>query len=83
MKNLFAATGLKLNAQPLGIRKLDVGAGGGRIQFTEKPDIDFARIIHLVQTRPKVYRLDPPDRLRFFGNLSDVTARVERAPSTD
>jgi transcription-repair coupling factor (superfamily II helicase) len=76
VKNLFAATSLKLRAQPLGIRKLDVGDQGGRIQFSENPNIDFAHVIRLVQTRPKTYKLDPPDRLRFFGQLSDVTARV-------
>jgi transcription-repair coupling factor (superfamily II helicase) len=76
VKNLFAATSLKLRAQPLGIRKLDVGEQGGRIQFSENPDIDFGHVIRLIQTRPKTYKLDPPDRLRFFGQLSDVTARV-------
>jgi transcription-repair coupling factor (superfamily II helicase) len=76
VKNLFAATSLKLRAQPLGIRKLDVGDQGGRIQFSENPNIDFAHVIRLIQTRPKTYKLDPPDRLRFFGQLSDVTARV-------
>ena len=76
VKNLFAATSLKLRAQPLGIRKLDVGDRGGRIQFSENPNIDFGHVIRLIQTRPNTYKLDPPDRLRFFGQLSDVTARV-------
>ena len=76
VKNLFAATSLKLRAQPLGIRKLDVSDRGGRIQFSEKPNIDFGHVIRLIQTQPKAYKLDPPDRLRFFGQLSDVTARV-------
>jgi transcription-repair coupling factor (superfamily II helicase) len=76
VKNLFAVTAIKLQARPIGIRKLDVGDQGGRIQFTEKPNIDFGRVIQLIQSRPRDYKLDPPDRLRFFGNLSDVTARV-------
>ncbi len=76
VKNLFSATGLKLRAQPLGIRKLEIGEKGGRIQFSEKPNIDFANVIRLIQTQPKNYKLDPPDRLRFFGKLTDVTARV-------
>ena len=76
VKNLFAVTGLKLQARPIGIRKLEVGEKGGRIQFTEEPNIDFGRVIQLIQTQPGSYRLDPPDRLRFFGNLADVTARV-------
>ena len=76
VKNLFAVTTIKLQARPIGIRKLDVGEKGGRIQFTEQPNIDFGRVIKLIQTQPKTYKLDPPDRLRFFGNLADVTARV-------
>ena len=76
VKNLFAVTTIKLQARPIGIRKLEVGEKGGRIQFTEQPNIDFGRVIQLIQTQPKTYKLDPPDRLRFFGNLADFTARV-------
>jgi len=78
VKNLFAVTALKLKAQPLGIRKLEAGTQGGRIQFTERPDIDFGRIIQLIQTQPKRYKLDPPDRLRFFGDFADTGRRPDK-----
>src|SRR5690606_27721620 len=39
-KHLFATAELKLQATALGIRKLDLGESGGRLQFVEKPSID-------------------------------------------
>src|SRR3546814_3571891 len=39
VKHLFATAELKLQADALGIRKLDLGAEGGRLQFVEKPDV--------------------------------------------
>src|SRR5579875_2200464 len=63
-KNLFAIAALKLRAAALGIRKLDLGAAGGRIRFRERPDVDPATIIRLIQTRPRVYKLDGQDKLR-------------------
>jgi transcription-repair coupling factor (superfamily II helicase) len=73
-KTLFAITTLKLLAEPLGIRKIEVGANGGRILFKPKPDIDPVKIIRLIQQQPKVYKLDGPDKLRFtlaFANPED------------
>ena len=64
-KTLFAITALKLLAEPLGIRKIEVGGNGGRILFKPKPDIDPMQIILLIQQQPNIYKLDGPDKLRF------------------
>jgi transcription-repair coupling factor (superfamily II helicase) len=72
-KNLFAVTELKLKAQPLGIRKIEMGPQGGRILFDERPSVDPMTVIRLIQTRPKELKLDGGDRLR-------VTAKTEDAP---
>src|SRR3546814_6240426 len=50
-KQLFAVASLKLMATPLGIRKLDFGANGGRITFREKPEIDPMAIIKLIDRK--------------------------------
>src|SRR3546814_10328588 len=39
-KNLFAVAELKLTATGLGIRKLDLGERGGRIEFDSQPQVD-------------------------------------------
>ena len=75
LKNLFAMTALKLEATAIGITKLDLGANGGRIDFSAKPDIDPLTVIRLVQTQPNVYRMDGPSSLRIKRELWDADAR--------
>jgi transcription-repair coupling factor (superfamily II helicase) len=78
-KNLFAIAALKLRAAALGIRKLDLGAAGGRIVFHEKPDVDPATIIRLIQTRPRLYKLDGQDKLRINLELPEPADRLRAA----
>ncbi|MEN8174590.1 MAG: transcription-repair coupling factor [Pseudomonadota bacterium] len=77
VKNLFAVTSVKLLAHPLGVRKLDVGSESGRIQFNENPAIDFGQVIRLIQTRPREFKLDGQDKLRFFGRFEKPESRVQ------
>ena len=75
-RHLFEVTGLKLDAEPLGIRKIDLGEKGGRLQFNPQPAIDPMVVIRLVQRRPQTYRLDGADKLRIIKELPDAQARV-------
>ncbi|BAO44505.1 transcription-repair coupling factor [Thiolapillus brandeum] len=77
-KNLFDITELKLDVQPLGIRKIEAGPLGGKIHFDGQPAIDPARIIHLIQTRPRQFKLDGSDKLKFFAELEEPETRVEK-----
>ena len=78
-KTLFALSGLKLMATPLGIRKLDFGANGGRITFREKPEVDPMAIIKLIQKLPRVYKLEGQDKLRITLDLPGATERIRSA----
>ncbi|NZA26587.1 transcription-repair coupling factor [Luteimonas sp. SJ-92] len=78
-KQLFAVAELKLQATALGIRKLDLGPAGGRVQFVEKPKVDPMAVIRLIQGQPKHYRMDGPDRLRIALDLADPEARIKAA----
>ncbi len=78
-KQLFAVASLKLMATPLGIRKLDLGAGGGRITFREKPDVDPLAIIKLIQGQPRVYKLDGQDKLKVILDLPGASERLRNA----
>jgi transcription-repair coupling factor (superfamily II helicase) len=75
-KQLFAVASLKLMATPLGIRKLDFGANGGRIVFRENPEIDPMTIIKLIQRLPRVYKLDGQDKLKITLDLPGATERI-------
>ena len=74
-KNLFHVTEFKLRATPLGIRKIEMGDSVGRIYFVAEPDLDPMKIIQLIQTQPKTYQMDGPDKLRVLGDFPDAAAR--------
>jgi transcription-repair coupling factor (superfamily II helicase) len=78
-KNLFALTELKLRAERLGVRKLELGAQGGRVLFRAKPNIEPATIIKMIQRLPKVYALDGPDKLRIRLELPGAAERIRVA----
>ncbi len=62
---LFRIAQLKLKAAHLGIRKIEAGAAAGHVVFDEEHKIDPKRVLKLVQTRPKEFRLEGPLKLRF------------------
>lgn len=76
-KNLFAVTELKIQASELGIRKIEVGPSNGRILFDANPNIDPDNIISLIQNQPNQYKLDGPDKLRFFDNFDTAERKVQ------
>ncbi|EIJ33664.1 TRCF domain protein [Thiothrix nivea DSM 5205] len=76
-KTLFSVTRVKLIAQELGIKKLDMNAKGGRIIFDKQPNVDPMKVITLIQKRPWVFKLDGQDKLRFEIELPTVEEREE------
>lgn len=79
VKHLYAVAELKLAATALGIRKLEVGERGGRIQFVPQPKVDPMTIIRLIQTQPRVFAMDGPDKLRFKYELPGAAERLTTA----
>jgi transcription-repair coupling factor (superfamily II helicase) len=78
-KHLFAVADLKLQATTLGIRKLDLGPASGRLQFESKPNVDPMTVIRLIQSQPKHYAMDGPDKLKLKLELPDAASRVQAA----
>lgn len=79
VKHLFAIAELKLQANELGIRKLELGENGGRIVFDSKPNIDPMVVIQLIQKQPKLYQMDGPDKLRIKHPLPESADRFNAA----
>jgi transcription-repair coupling factor (superfamily II helicase) len=77
LKNLFAITRLKHRAAPLGIRKIEMGAKGGRILFENVTRIDPVRIIMLIQKEARTYKLDGSDKLKIIREFADVQSRLD------
>ncbi|MEX2482698.1 MAG: transcription-repair coupling factor [Gammaproteobacteria bacterium] len=74
VRNLFRVTSCKLAAERYGIRRIDLGSRGGRIEFHPNPSIDPMTIIDLVQ-KDRDYRLDGGDKLRVSKELGDAEAK--------
>ncbi len=79
VKHLFAITQLKLAATVLGIKKLELGANGGRVIFRPKPNVEPLTIIKMIQAQPRVYALDGQDKLRFKMPLEGTAERLRAA----
>jgi len=73
-ENLFEVTRVRQRAESLGIRKLEMHAGGGRIRFNAQPDIDPGALIMRVQTQPKVFRFDGGEVLRITREFEEPAA---------
>ncbi|MFL6713841.1 MAG: transcription-repair coupling factor, partial [Sulfurifustis sp.] len=74
---LFRAAALKIRGEALGIRRIDAGAKGARIEFIKQPPIDPGSVLRLLQSAPRRYRLDGPNRLRILGEFPDAESRVK------
>jgi transcription-repair coupling factor (superfamily II helicase) len=77
-KNLFEITELKLRAHPFGIRKIEAGPKGARLLFEETPNVDPAKLIAMIQSRPNTYRLEGGDKLRYIADLEAADKRVAK-----
>ncbi len=91
VKNLFAVTQLKLAATPLGIRKLELGANGGRV-ISAQPNVEPLTIIKMIQASRGVcagwagQAEGEPGTARRHGTLraaQDVLCRWEHAGQVD
>ncbi|MFZ3155126.1 transcription-repair coupling factor, partial [Pseudomonas sp.] len=57
-KNLVRMTLLKLQAEKLGIKKVDAGPQGGRIEFAADTCVDPLTLIKLIQSAPNRYKFE-------------------------
>lgn len=70
-KNLFAVTEVKLQAEKAGISKIDTNDNGFRVIFTERPNINPAKLIELIQKQSKIYQFNGTDMLRVAHDMED------------
>lgn len=77
VKTLFSVTELKQRAEKLGIKKIEANIAGGRIVFGAEPKINTERLINLIQTEAKVYKLDGADKLKFIQAFATIEQKLE------
>ena len=76
-ERLFDATQIRIAAAALGLVKLRVGARSATLDFGPKPNIEPIKLIRLIQTQPKTYKLEGQKRLHYYANLEDPVQRTE------
>ncbi|MGB5132383.1 MAG: TRCF domain-containing protein, partial [Steroidobacteraceae bacterium] len=78
-RTMFRVHHLKLRATALGIRRLEIGASAGVVEFAAEHRVDPARVIRLVQKSGGRFRLDGSHRLRMKLDAADGPARLATA----
>lgn len=64
-KNLVHIAKIRLKAQSIGISRIEVNDKGGSIEFSDDTSVDHMLIISLVQKQPTMYKMVPPNKLKF------------------
>ena len=77
VKNLFAVTELRQQAERLGITRLDAHASGGKLEFGERTPVDPLTIVKLVQSGPNRFKLEGANALRFVEGSDTPEERIQ------
>jgi transcription-repair coupling factor len=76
-KNLIRLTRLKLDAEELGLTKIEATAASGRIEFARKTKVEPLTIVKLVQKQPQHYRLVGANHLKFMFDMETAEERLK------
>ncbi|UCG72145.1 MAG: transcription-repair coupling factor [Chromatiales bacterium] len=74
-RNLFRLTQLRLRAAALGLKRIEMSAGGGRVEFGPHTAVDPLTVVNLIQAAPDRYRFDSQQRLRVTADVESPDAR--------
>jgi transcription-repair coupling factor (superfamily II helicase) len=77
IKNLFRVTQIKLNAEVIGITKLEANNRGGKVEFASDTRVDPLLIVKLVQSQPRIYKLEGANQLKFAMDLDTAEKRIQ------
>jgi len=64
-KNLIHIAKVRLKAQTIGISRIEASDKGGSIEFNDDTSVDHMLLIGLVQKQPTMYKMVPPNKLKF------------------
>jgi transcription-repair coupling factor (superfamily II helicase) len=74
-QNLIQISRFRLLAKPLGLKRIEIADRGGFIDFAQDTKINPMFIVSLMQTQPRLYRMDGPTRQRFNLPSDDAKTR--------
>ena len=76
-KALINLTELRQQAMDIGITEIRLGEAGGRIKFSEKPNIEPLTLIQLLQSGKGRYRMEGPQVLHLMADLVSEEHRLQ------
>ncbi|WP_404339836.1 transcription-repair coupling factor [Pseudoalteromonas mariniglutinosa] len=76
-KNLFSLQLLKIQANNIGIKKIEANPKGGYFEFSQHTKINPSFIIGLIQSAPNIYKMDGANKLRFAINEANARERLK------
>jgi transcription-repair coupling factor (superfamily II helicase) len=75
-KYLFQVAELRQKARAIGIRRIDFGDTGGRIEFNEDTSANPVALLEMIQRHPFDYKLQGPHKLRLTFDEESVEERM-------
>ncbi|MGH8460768.1 MAG: transcription-repair coupling factor [Stenotrophobium sp.] len=75
-ERLLDAAQLRALAAPLGIVRIRAGSHSASLDFSATPKINPLRLIKLIQSQPKTYKLEGQKRLHYHANLETPETRA-------
>ncbi|MET0545696.1 MAG: transcription-repair coupling factor, partial [Caulobacterales bacterium] len=76
-EHLISVAGLKILCRQLGVGKLDAGPKGAVMTFRDGGRVDPARIVGLVQSKPKDFKLRPDQKFVAMGEWPTPEERLK------
>ena len=75
-KYLFQIAELRQKARAIGVRRVDFGETGGRIEFTEDTTANPVALLEMIQRHPSDYKLQGPHKLRLTFDEDSIDERM-------
>jgi transcription-repair coupling factor (superfamily II helicase) len=75
-KHLFQVAELRQKARAIGVKRVDFGETGGRIEFNEDTSANPVALLELIQRHPYDYQLQGPHKLRLSFDEESVEERM-------
>lgn len=76
VKQLFSVHEIRIQAEQLGIVKIDINSNGGYIEFSPDTPVQAISIIQMMQRQPTYFRMDGGQRLKIMVMLEDYEKRI-------
>ncbi len=75
-KHLFQVAELRQKARAIGVRRVDFGETGGRIEFNEDTSANPVALLEMIQRQPFDYKLQGPHKLRLTFDEESAEERM-------